>query len=188
VEYLPAGFSSFKLYPRWKGPYEIVNSSRDGKVLYLKDFLGKELEHPVSILRVKRWYDRDSSQIYSDSEEQSFSEEQAQPSVEELLTRPTGRIGGDVHEMDGKDMGNEELQKRPDGRIGGDVSITHADELSIVETKPRRGRGKDWSFIDTSEFQEAKNQKVEFVGRSPRIARGTKVDYSKEKIILWLDF
>jgi len=33
VEYLPAGFTSIKLYPRWKGPYEVINYSRDGKVL-----------------------------------------------------------------------------------------------------------------------------------------------------------
>ena len=58
VDYLPAGFSSAKLFPRWKGPYKITKLSKDGKVVYLEDYLGVPLKHPVSILRVKRWYDR----------------------------------------------------------------------------------------------------------------------------------
>ena len=71
VEYLPAGFTSIKLYPRWKGPYEVINYSRDGKVLYLRDSFGNDLDHPVSILRVKRWYDRENSHM---SEEESRDE------------------------------------------------------------------------------------------------------------------
>jgi hypothetical protein len=189
VECLPSGFSSIKLYPRWKGPYEVINLSRDGRVLYLKDAFGEELNHPVSILRVKRWYDRDDSSISMELDEQSASGVQAEtnPQIEELQKRPTGRIGGDVSDLEDKDESSEELQKRPTGRIGGDVSTTQ-DEISNGVTRPSNRRGKDWSFIDTREFQKANNQKVKFIGRSPRIARGTKIDYSKEKIILWLEF
>jgi hypothetical protein len=180
VEYLPAGFSSAKLYPRWKGPYEVINLSRDGKVLYMKDSFGNELDHPVSILRVKRWYDREGSCDTSSHEEE-------EPPVilqdEELQKRPIGRLGGDVSvTVDG----NEELQKRPIGRLGGDVSITEDDNSQSHVIKPIKKKGKDWNFIDTKEFKKASNQRVNFVGRSPRVTRKD-ISYDKEQMILWLE-
>ena len=171
VEYLPAGFTSIKLYPRWKGPYEVINYSRDGKVLYLRDAFGNDLDHPVSILRVKRWYDRENSHM---SEEESRDE-----SIHEEETQHD-RI-----------TSNGELQTRLIERLEGDVNITRENNLvesaqRTIPEKPIRKKGKDWNFIDTKEFKSASNQKVEFVGRSPRVKN--KINYSHEQVILWLDF
>jgi hypothetical protein len=168
VEYLPAGFESAKLYPRWKGPYEIIKLVREGKVLYLKDLFGKEIEHPVSILRVKRWYDRkDTYESDEKSLEESENEQKSQNDLDQ----------------------DEELQKRLIERIEGDVNITEnkfVDQNQEIQIKPIRGKRKDWSFIDTREFQSASNQKVNFVGRSPRVK--AQVNYGKEQVIMWLDW
>jgi hypothetical protein len=172
VEYLPAGFTSAKLYPRWKGPYEIINLSRDGKVLYLKDMFGQELQHPISVLRTKRWYVRENhEEMFNDNSQKLDKLE------EELIVE------------NNKKENNEELQKRLNERLGGDVSII-PQETSVtcpnnILENPKRKKGKDWSFIDTKEFNSAKNQKVEFVGRSPRSK--AHVSYKKEQIIMWLE-
>jgi hypothetical protein len=142
VEYLPAGFESAKLYPRWKGPYEIIKLVREGKVLYLKDLFGKEIEHPVSILRVKRWYDR--KETY-ESDEKSLEESENEQKSQNDLNQ------------------DEELQKRLIERIEGDVNITEnnlVDPNQEIQIKPIRGKRKDWNFIDTKEFQSSSNQKV----------------------------
>ena len=84
-----------------------------------------------------------------------------------------------------------ELQTRLIERLEGDVNITKENNFvestqTIIPEKPIRKKGKDWSFIDTKEFKSASNQKVEFVGRSPRVKN--KINYSREQTILWLDF
>lgn len=59
VEYLPAGFTSLKLFPRWKGPYVVTRTARDGKVVYLRDPFGMDVANPVSAMRLKRWMVRE---------------------------------------------------------------------------------------------------------------------------------
>jgi ribosomal protein L21E len=58
VESLPSSIVSAKLYPRFSGPYTVVKASLGGKVLYLKDALGKLRKFPVSIQKVKPWPSR----------------------------------------------------------------------------------------------------------------------------------
>jgi hypothetical protein len=157
VEYLPAGFTSAKLYPKWKGPYEVIKLSRDGKVLYLKDMFDNELQTPVSVLRTKRWYERETkeNEIVDDEE---------------------------------KEQNNDELQTRLTERLEGDVSVIPEEipgRTTNIPDKPIKRKGKDWSFIDTKEFKVAKEQSIKFVGRSPRIR--THVDYSKEQTIYWFE-
>ena len=70
-----------------------------------------------------------------------------------------------------------------------DVNITDknlVESNQMIQSKPIRGKRKDWSFIDTREFQSASNQKVNFVGRSPRVK--AQVNYKEEQVIMWLDW
>ena len=167
VEYLPAGFSSAKLFPRWKGPYKIIKLSRDSKVLYLEDYLGVSLKHPVSVLRVKRWNDREM-ELCDSPKEETETEKDPNSSIPEIIEH------------------SEELPSRLENeRLGEDVQtkeINNNKEPNLISSKKKKG--KDWSFVDTDEFRNALNQNVEFIGRTPRSA---KANYTKEHI-LWLDF
>ena len=58
IESIPSSFKSAKLFPRWRGPMPVVRTSRDDKVIYLKDQFDKLIERPISILRIKPWVDR----------------------------------------------------------------------------------------------------------------------------------
>ena len=126
------------------------------------------LKHPVSILRVKRWYDRELelSDISGGETEIEKEENSSVPDItnldEELPIRlEDERLVEDVHQS------KETSDIKPN--------------LNLTQKKKKR---KDWSFIDTDEFKRAPNQNVEFIGRTPRSA---KVSYAKEHI-LWLDY
>ena len=59
---------SKKLIPSWQGPLEVVHSTHQGRVYYLKNTEGKELPYPISVLRLTRWADRQELQDLEDKE------------------------------------------------------------------------------------------------------------------------
>lgn len=96
IESLPSDFVSAKLFPRWRGPYVITKAARDKKSYYLRDKFDKDLDRPVSILRLKPWYDRkDATDVLGDIPvpRQTFdpmSDESHHSSVEEDLDEGSG--------------------------------------------------------------------------------------------------
>ena len=50
---------SVKLSQGFYGPYEVIRSTHDHKVYYLKDLFGTQLKFPVSVLRLEPWHDRE---------------------------------------------------------------------------------------------------------------------------------
>jgi len=51
---------SAKLLSKWSGPFKVIRSASRGKVYYLEDQLGDVINQPVSVLRLKPYYDRKS--------------------------------------------------------------------------------------------------------------------------------
>jgi hypothetical protein len=98
VDYLPVGFTSAKLFPRWKGPYTITKTSQDGKVVYLKDPFDVIDKCPVSIMRIKPWFVRADyvedleNQNEMEIEEIKSDEESSENTDMEFYTPPTKQV------------------------------------------------------------------------------------------------
>jgi len=77
VESLPEDISGKKLFPRYRGPYTIIKSSSQGRVLYVKDPFGEELKFPVSVSRSIPWRLRSEAQFDDLDKDDSLSSQQS---------------------------------------------------------------------------------------------------------------
>jgi hypothetical protein len=90
IEAVPEGFQSSKLFPRFKGPYKVIKSVSNGKVLYLEDMFGEEMHVPVSVDRLIAWQNR---AILNEIDMDVEDEIQAVPLEEIEIEQPIQPIG-----------------------------------------------------------------------------------------------
>jgi transposase InsO family protein len=128
---------SAKLKHSWNGPFTVVAVSDNGKVYYLKDEFGEELKYPVSILRLRKWFDRTEEMAKYEQRESQFPDLELlqQESIEEDTEPPISSAQTSAnHQVDMEVDQSEEAQAPP----------------AAVSPKPQRVR----KIIDEPDLEE----------------------------------